>query len=95
MTKNEKTILVAWDFSQYAEYALSHALFYSEQTGFDVYLLHTVKDESLVEDTQAALNNSVQEIWEQEGKKVKYVGRLKRGLTGTKFADDIWWSFWF
>ncbi|MGZ2369141.1 universal stress protein [Ancylomarina sp. YFZ004] len=86
MTKNEKTILVAWDFSQYAEYALSHALFYSELTGFDVYLLHTVKDKSLVEDTQAALNKSVQEIWEHQSKKVKTIVKISNMSDGLKEA---------
>jgi len=46
MIINEKTILVSWDFSENAKHALSHALFYSSQTNFDIYLLHVVKDKA-------------------------------------------------
>jgi len=86
MTKNEKTILVAWDFSEYAKHALSHALFYSAQTGFDVYLLHIVKNQSLVEESQVALQKSALEIWEQEGEKVQTIVKVNNMSDGFKEA---------
>lgn len=86
MTKNEKTILVAWDFSEYAKHALSHALFYSEQTGFDVYLLHIVKNESLVEEAKIALQKSAKEIEEQEGETVQTIVKVNNLSDGFKEA---------
>ena len=83
MTKEKKTILVAWDFSENAKHALSHALFYSEQTGFNVYLLQIVRKKAMVNSTQVALENASNEIFEQENQKVKTivkVGNMAEGL---------------
>ncbi len=83
MTENKKTILVAWDFSEYAQHALSHALFYSSQTKFDVYLLHIVRDKAIIDSTKASLDKVAGEIFETHAQRVETVvkvGNLSDGL---------------
>lgn len=73
MITDEKTILVSWDFSENAKHALNHALFYSSQMNFDVYLLHVVKDKTKVTDAKIRLNKTANNIFEEEGHRVKTI----------------------
>lgn len=51
--ENKRTILVPWDFSQVAEYALEHAVKFANIINTDMALIHIVKKEKdVVEATQ-------------------------------------------
>ncbi len=55
MDENKSTIIVPWDFSQVAEYALEHAVKFSSIIGSTITLLHVVKSLSESADVEKKL----------------------------------------
>lgn len=88
MITNEKTILVYWDFSKNAKHALSHALFYSSQANFDIYLLHVVKDEAKAKNTKIKLDKTAQNIFEEEGHRIKTIVKVGYLSNAIKNASE-------
>lgn len=43
--RTEKSIVVPWDYTERAEYALAHAIEYSRKTGKEIILVHIIKKE--------------------------------------------------
>ncbi|MGQ1910717.1 universal stress protein [Marinifilum sp. RC60d5] len=62
MENTKRSILVAWDFSTVAEYALEHALIFAENVDAVVTLAHIVKKESQMEEAKAKMAVKLQEI---------------------------------
>lgn len=62
MENTKRSILVAWDFSTVAEYALEHALIFAENVDAVVTLAHIVKKESQMEEAKAKMAAKLQEI---------------------------------
>jgi nucleotide-binding universal stress UspA family protein len=56
MEKTKGSLLVAWDFSQVASYALDHACIFARNMNAKVQLLHVVKKEGQIEDAVNKLN---------------------------------------
>jgi len=54
--KEKGTVLVPWDFSQIAEYALAHSALYAEVLGTEITLVHVVKKEKEVVEATNKLN---------------------------------------
>ncbi len=63
--EEKRTILVPWDFSQVAEYALEHAVRFADITSCDVALLHVVKKDKEIEAAQNKLQ-TVAEVTEKK-----------------------------
>ncbi|MDR1761513.1 MAG: universal stress protein [Bacteroidales bacterium] len=59
--EEKRTIIVAWDFSNVAEYALQHAIRFSEKTNAQVMLLNIVESESDIENIERQLNIVVED----------------------------------
>ena len=76
-TTDKKIILVPWDFSEKAEYALEHAINLGKNLNTDVGLLHIVKKEKEVEDATGKLNITVEETRKKYG--VKAIPLVKVG----------------
>ena len=49
MESTKRSLLVAWDFSNVAEYAFDHASIFAENVDAEVILVHIVKKESQIE----------------------------------------------
>jgi len=60
-TTAKKTIMVTWDFTEKAEYALEHAIQLSKRLETDVELIHIVSKEKEVEEATQRLNAVVEE----------------------------------
>lgn len=60
--EKKKTIIVAWDFSNVAEYALQHAIRFAEKTNAEVLLLNIVDSESDVENIERQLNIVLEDV---------------------------------
>lgn len=60
--EKKKTIIVAWDFSNVAEYALQHAIRFAEKTNAEVLLLNIVYSESDVENIERQLNIVLEDV---------------------------------
>lgn len=62
MNTIKRTILVPWDFSEKAEFALAHARNVAKVTGNTITLLHVVKEESEIQDASVRLHLSATEL---------------------------------
>jgi len=62
-----KPILVPWDFSQVAEYALEHALEYSKVTGDQIALIHIVKKQKEIEPAETKLQPVIDKVKKEYG----------------------------
>jgi nucleotide-binding universal stress UspA family protein len=60
-TTARKTIMVTWDFTDKAEFALEHAIQLSKRLETDVELIHIVSKDKEVEEATSKLNNVVEE----------------------------------
>jgi nucleotide-binding universal stress UspA family protein len=69
MESKVRTILVLWDFTMKAEYAFAHAANLAKITGIEISLLHIVKSENEVADTQTKLNEVSEKL--NEAYKIK------------------------
>lgn len=78
-----KAIIVGCDFSEFSNYALNHALFYSYQTNMKICLVHVVKRESHIEEMEIKLKKEVDRVYRETGKHVNMnvrVGKVASGL---------------
>ena len=87
MAEYNKPILVTWDFSEKAEEALRHALNYSKYTETDVILVHIVKKEKEVESATKKVNDKIEEIKSEFGKKI--LGIIKVGSIFSTITEII------
>lgn len=67
MENTKRSILVAWDFSTVAEYALEHALIFAENMDANVTLLHIIKKGSQLDDANAKMTEAVAKIQKETG----------------------------
>jgi nucleotide-binding universal stress UspA family protein len=67
MEEHSKLIVVPWDFTEVAGYALAHAAKISRMTGKDIILLHIVDHESDIKSLEAA-RVKLQKVAEEAGK---------------------------
>ncbi len=88
MIENGKTIFVPWDFKGVSEYALDHALFYSEKTKLDVCLIYIVKKGSLVKETKDKLDKIAADVYARKGKRVRTIVKTGTFHSGLKKAAD-------
>ncbi len=59
------TILVPWDFTQVAEYALQHAIKISTHLKNRIQLIHVVKNEKLLEESHEKMEKTVEKLSSQ------------------------------
>lgn len=64
-TTAKKTIMVTWDFTDKAEFALEHAIQLSKPLNTDVELVHIVKKDKEIEEVTKKLNNVVEATMEK------------------------------
>jgi nucleotide-binding universal stress UspA family protein len=67
MENTKRSILVAWDFSIVAEYALEHALIFAENVDANVTLLHIVKKDSQIEEANLKMIGAADKIEKERG----------------------------
>jgi len=60
--EEKRTIIVAWDFSNVAEYALQHAIRFANKTNSNVMLLNIVDAEHEIENIERQLNIVVEDV---------------------------------
>jgi nucleotide-binding universal stress UspA family protein len=60
-TTAKKTIMVTWDFTEKAEFALEHAIQISKRLETDIQLVHIVKKDKEIEEATQKLNAVVEE----------------------------------
>lgn len=85
----ERPIIVPWDFTKVAEYALEHAIMYSKLTGEKIYLLHLTKSDKEIDAAMAKMKTTVDETYKQHG--IKPEARVQTGnilKTITQIAND-------
>lgn len=59
MSELNKPIIIPWDFSEKAEFALDHAKLYSDLMDVDIALVHIVKKQSEIEDATQKINEKI------------------------------------
>lgn len=60
--EEKRTIIVAWDFSNVAEYALQHAIRFANKTNSHVLLLNIVDAENDIENIERQLNIVIEDV---------------------------------
>jgi len=75
METDKRTLLVAWDFSEVAKYALQHALIFAKNVGAEVTLVHIVKKEKDIPDVVERMEQSVKAIDDPRGVVIQVVAR--------------------
>ncbi len=63
----KKPILVPWDFSQVAEYALLHAIEYSKTTNDQIALIHVVKKQKEISEAEQKLSETIKKYKAEHG----------------------------
>jgi len=71
----QRTILVPWDFTQVAEYALEHAVKFAEMSSATVVLIHVVKKEKEIEPALSKLKVVVEDCQKKFGVKPELIVR--------------------
>ena len=87
MSEYKNPIIVPWDFSDRAEFALEHALNYSTVSGKEVALLHIVKKSKDIEPALKQMDGKIDEIKEKYGRPVHAI--VKEGSIFTTITDVI------
>jgi len=82
MVATNKPIIIPWDFSELAEYALQHAEHMAKNINCDIILLHIIKKGFEIEKSTAKLEAVVLEHEKKYGIKPKYIIR-----EGSIFTD--------
>ena len=72
----EKPILVTWDFSKVAEYALEHALHFEKILGGQIYLLNIAKKEKDIDKIESDLKSVVKDVFEKYNVKIKTIVKV-------------------
>ena len=68
MENTKRSILVAWDFSTVADYALGHALIFADNVDAVVTLVHMVKKGSQIDEANAKMATAADEFEKEKGK---------------------------
>jgi nucleotide-binding universal stress UspA family protein len=87
MSDYKNPIIVPWDFSEKAEFALEHALNYAAISNKDVALLHIVKKAKEIEEATKELDKKIEQIKEKFGRPVHAI--VKEGTIFTTIAEAI------
>jgi nucleotide-binding universal stress UspA family protein len=87
MSEYKNPIIVPWDFSDKAEFALEHALNYAAISGKEVALLHIVKKSKEIEPAIKKLDEKIEEIKEKYGRPVHAI--VKEGSIFTTITEVI------
>lgn len=87
MSDYKNPIIVPWDFSDKAEFALEHALNYSAVSNKDVALLHIVKKSKDIEPALKKMDEKIDEIKAKYGRPVHAI--VKEGSIFTTITDVI------
>ncbi len=87
MSDSNNPIIVPWDFTEKAEYALLHAINYGNIIQRDIILLHIVKKDKEVEQAQKLLNEKIAEY--KKDAKVNIHALVKPGNIFTTITDVI------
>ncbi|HRS18365.1 MAG TPA: universal stress protein, partial [Bacteroidales bacterium] len=85
MESKEKTIIVAWDFSNVAEYALQHAIRFAQKIESRVVLLNIVDDDKEIENVSNQLNIVVEDALKKYNFKPDYL--VKEGSIFTTIKE--------
>ncbi|MFA8433831.1 MAG: universal stress protein [Marinifilaceae bacterium] len=75
MKADNRTLLVAWDFSEVAKYALQHALIFAKNVDAEVILVHIVKKAAHIPEVTEKMEQSVKEFENSKGVKIQVVAR--------------------
>jgi len=86
MKERGKAIVVGWDFTEFSNHALDHALFYSYQTNMEICLVHVVKRKSHVEKMEIELKRVVDKVYQKKGKHLKMIVRAGNITSGLRAA---------
>lgn len=73
--EKKNPILVPWDFTQVAKYALEHAINYAKIVNSDIILIHVVKKEKEIPDATEKLNKEVEAAYNKYQIKPTFVVR--------------------
>ncbi|KPK85955.1 MAG: hypothetical protein AMS27_06145 [Bacteroides sp. SM23_62_1] len=84
-TKTKKIIMVPWDFSEKAEYALEHAVQLSKILNTDVELIHIVKKDKELDDASRRMDKILEEIENKHG--IKPMSVVKVGNIFTTISE--------
>lgn len=82
-----KPILVPWDFSQVAEYALLHAIEYNKVTNHPIALVHIVKKQKEIENAEAKLQEIVDTSKSEHGVDLNTI--VREGSIFTAITDIV------
>jgi nucleotide-binding universal stress UspA family protein len=86
----KKPILVPWDFSEVAEYALLHALNYSNTTKDPIVLVHVVKKQKEISEAEISLQKVVQKAKADHGVDLGVIVREGSIFTAiTEIVDEV------
>jgi len=75
MESTKRSLLVAWDFSTVAEYALDHASIFAENVEAEVILVHIVKKESQLEEAKVKMAEAVEKIYKEKNIRPEFIVR--------------------
>jgi nucleotide-binding universal stress UspA family protein len=75
MESTKRSLLVAWDFSNVAEYAFDHATIFAENVDAEVILVHIVKKESQIEEARNKMAKAVEEIYKEKNVRPEFIVR--------------------
>lgn len=87
MAEYNQPIIVPWDFTDKAQYALEHALIYATTVQKPVVLLHIVEKEKEIESATAKLQKTIEEVKEKMGATIG--GMVKVGSIFSTITDVI------
>ena len=83
--ENKRTILVPWDFTPVAEYALKHALKVAKRVNNSISLVHIVKKESEINDAEKRLKETAEKTFSGEGIRPEII--VKEGTIFTTIGE--------
>lgn len=87
MSKYNNPIVVTWDFSDKAEFALEHALVYASISKKQILLLHIVKRSKEIESAIKKIEDKIRQIKENHPEEIIYT--VKEGSIFTTITDVI------
>ncbi len=87
MSEYKNPIIVPWDFSDKAEFALEHALNYSAISGKDIALVHIVAKSKEIEPALKKMDEKIEEIKQKFGRPVHAI--VKEGNIFSTITDLI------
>jgi nucleotide-binding universal stress UspA family protein len=76
MENTKRSLLVAWDFSPVAEYALEHALIFADNVDANVKLVHIVKKESQIDEAKNLFSDKLDQIQKDTGVRPEAIVRV-------------------